>query len=136
MKFRDFFIISTTNMSISPNKKDFLCYIAGGLSTLMDSSVISEEIYNSQDDDIEMFIKHELLDGSSFSEIKFCEVIKTINDGTLKELLKYFDDRDIDISRTYIESCLVPTDLPEELQKFTECIDYKEIHSFEDFLEL
>ena len=136
MKFRDFFIISTTNMSISPNKKDFLCYIAGGLSTLMDSSMISEEIYNSQDDDIEMFIKHELLDGSSFSEIKFCKVIKTINDGTLKELLKYFDDRDIDISRTYIESCLVPTDLPEELHKFTECIDYKEIHSFEDFLEL
>jgi len=44
-------------MSISPNKKDFICYIAGGLSTLMNSSMISDEIYTSQDDDIEVYIK-------------------------------------------------------------------------------
>jgi len=123
-------------MSISPNKKDFLCYIAGGLSTLMNSSMVSDEIYTSQDDDIEMFIKHELLDGSSFSEIKFCEAMDTIDDQTLKELLQYFDDRDMNISQTYIESCLVPTDLPEILQSFTESIDYKETETFRDFLEL
>jgi len=102
----------------------------------MDCSMISDEIYTSQDDDIEIFIKHELLDGSSFSEIKFCEAMNTIDDQTLKELLKYFDDRDMDISRSYIESCLVPNDLPEELQSFTESIDYKDIQTFEDFLEL
>jgi len=123
-------------MSISPNKKEFLCYIAGGISTLMNSSMISDEIYNSQDDDIEMFIKHKLLDGSSFSEIKFSEAIDTIDDGTLKELLKYFDDRDINISRVYIESSLLPTDLPEELRSFADSIDYKEIQTFEDFVEL
>jgi hypothetical protein len=60
----------------------------------------------------------------------------TIDDGTLKELLKYFDDRDMNISQVYIESCLVPSDLPEELKKFTESIDYKEIQTFADFLEL
>ena len=123
-------------MSISHNKKEFLCYIAGGLSTLMDSSMLSDEIYTGQDDDIEMFIKHELLDGSSFSEIKFCEAMDTIDDGTLKELLKYFDDRDMNISQTYIESCLVPGDLPLTLQSFTESIHYKDISTFEEFLEL
>jgi len=40
------------------------------------------------------------------------------------------------ISHAYIESCLVPNDLPEELQKFAESIDYKEIQTFTDFLEL
>ena len=123
-------------MSISHNKKEFLCYIAGGLSTRMDSSMLSDEIYTGQDDDIEMFIKHELLDGSSFSEIKFCQVMNTIDDGTLMELLKYFDDRDMNISQTYIESCLVPNDLPLTLQSFAESIHYKDISTFEEFLEL
>jgi len=136
MKFHYFLIISTTNMSISPNKKEFLCYIAGGLSTLMNCSTRSDEIYTSQDDDIEMYIKDNILEGSSFCENRFCQVMKTIDDGTLKELLKYFDDRDMDISQTYIESCLVPGDLPEDLQSFTESIDYKETCTFEDFLEL
>ena len=123
-------------MSISPNKKDFLCYIAGGLSTLMNCSMLSDEIYTSQDDDIEMYTKDNILSGSSFCEIRFCEAIDTIDDQTLKELLMYFDDRDMNISQAYIESCLVPNDLPEELQKFAEAIDYKEICTFEDFLEL
>ena len=124
-------------MSISPNKKEFLCYIAGGLSTLMNSSMISDEIYNNQDDDdIEVYIKDNFLEGSTFHEDSFCGVMKHIDDGTLKELLKYFDDRDMNISRAYIESCLVPSDLPEELISFADSIDYKEVHTFEDFLEL
>jgi hypothetical protein len=123
-------------MSISPNKKQFLCYIAGGFSTLMNGSMCSDEIYTSQDDDNEVYIKDNILRGSSFCEDRFCEAMDTIDDGTLKELLKYFDDRDMDISQVYIESCLVPSDLPEELKKFTESIDYKEIQTFADFLEL
>ena len=136
MKFHDFIIISTTNMSITPNKKEFLCHIAGGLSTLMNGSMLADEIYTSQDDDIEVYIKDNFLEGSTFYEDSFYGVMETIDDQTLKELLKYFDDRDMDISRAYIESCLVPSDLPEELQKFAEAIDYKEICTFEDFLEL
>ena len=123
-------------MSISPNKKDFLCYIAGGFSTLMNGSMCSDEIYTSQDDDNEVYIKDNILRGSSFCEDRFCEAMDTIDDGTLKELLKYFDDRDMNISQVYIESCLIPSDLPEELQKFAEAIDYKEIYTFEDFLEI
>jgi hypothetical protein len=123
-------------MSISPNKKEFLCYIAGGFSTLMNGSMCSDEIYTSQDDDNEVYIKDNILRGSSFCEDRFCEAMDTIDDGTLKELLTYFDSRDMNISQVYIESCLVPSDLPEELKKFTESIDYKEIQTFADFLEL
>ncbi len=136
MKFRDFLIISTTNMSLTPNKKEFLCYIAGGLSTLMNGSMLADEIYTSQDDDIEVYINDNILDGSSFSENKFCKAMETIDKGTLVELLTYFDSRDMSISHAYIESCLVPNDLPEELQGFAESIDYKEIQTFYDFLEL
>jgi hypothetical protein len=123
-------------MSISPNKKEFLCYIAGGFSTLMNGSMCSDEIYTSQDDDNEVYIKDNILRGSSFCEDRFCEAMDTIDDGTLKELLKYFDDRDMNISQVYIDSCLVPSDLPEQLQKFAESIDYREIQTFADFLEL
>jgi hypothetical protein len=62
--------------------------------------------------------------------------METIDKGTLVELLTYFDSRDMSISHAYIESCLVLNDLPEELQKFAESIDYKEIQTFYDFLEL
>jgi hypothetical protein len=102
----------------------------------MNSSMLADEIYTSQDDDIEVYIKDNFLDGSSFSEDSFCGVMEQIEDQTLKELLQYFDDRDMNISQVYIESCLVPTDLPENLRKFAESIDYKEIHTFQDFLEL
>ena len=123
-------------MSITPNKKEFLCYISGGLSVLMNSSMLSDEIYADQDDDNEVYIYDNFLEGPTFYEDSFCGVMEDIDDQTLRELLKYFDDRDINISRAYIESCLVPGDLPEELRGFAESIDYKEICTFEDFLEL
>ena len=130
-------------MSITPEKKEFLKYIAGGLSTLMNGSMLAEEIYTSyynipdeMVDPTELYINDNILDGSSFSENRFCKAMETIDKGTLWELLTYFDSRDMNISQVYIESCLVPSDLPEELQKFTESIDYKEIQTFSDFLEL
>ena len=136
-KFRDFLIISTTNMSISPYKKDFLCCcIAPGLNVLMNCSMLSDEIYTSQDDDIEVYIKDNILRGSSFCEIRFCEAMETIDDQTLRELLKYFDDRDMSIARSYFESWSVTSDLPEEIRTFAESIDHKEVETFAEFLEL
>ena len=123
-------------MSITPQKNKFIQYIAGGLSTLMNCSMLADEIYASPDDGLEKYIKDNLLVGSSLCEDRFCQAMETIDDGTLKELLTYFDSRDMNISQVYIESCLVPSDLPEELQKFAESIDYKEIQTFADFLEL
>ena len=121
---------------LTPEKKEFLNYIAGGLSTLMNGSMLADEIYTNQDDDIEVYIRDNFLKGSTFYEDNFCGVMDTIEDETLVELLKYFDDRDMSIARAYIESCLIPNDLPEKLRKFAESIDYKDIETFEDFLEL
>jgi hypothetical protein len=123
-------------MSITSEKKEFIQYIAGGLSTLMNGSMLADEIYTNQDDDIEVYIRDNFLKGSTFYEDNFCGVMDTIEDETLVELLKYFDDRDMSIARAYIESCLIPNDLPEKLRKFAESIDYKDIETFEDFLEL
>ena len=132
-------------MSISPNKKEFICNIAGGLSTLVNGSMLADEIYTKflpwpnkewYDDPTELYINDNILDGSSFSENRFCTAMETIDKGTLWELLTYFDSLDMSISRAYIESCLVLSDLPEELQKFAESIDYREIQTFADFLEL
>jgi hypothetical protein len=145
-KFRDFLIISNqVKMSITPEKKQFIQYIAGGLSTLMNGSMLAEEIYTSNlpwpnkewvEDPTELYINDNILEGSSFSEDKFCKAMETVDEGTLWELLTYFDSRDMSISHAYIESCLVVNDLPEELQGFAESIDYREIETFEDFLEL
>ena len=123
-------------MSITPQKNKFIQYIAGGLSTLMNCSMLADEIYASPDDGLEKYIKDNLLVGSSLCEDRFCEAMETIEDRTLKELLEYFDDRDMDISRAYIESGLVPNDLPENLRKFAESIDYREVQTFAEFLEL
>jgi hypothetical protein len=123
-------------MSITSEKKEFIQYIAGGISTLMNGSMLADEIYTNQDDDIEVYIRDNFLKGSTFYEDNFCGVMDTIEDETLVELLKYFDDRDMSIARAYIESCLIPNDLPEKLRKFAESIDYKDIETFEDFLEL
>ena len=132
-------------MSISPNKKEFICNIAGGLSTLVNGSMLADEIYTNflpwpnkewYDDPTELYIKDNILDGSSFSENRFCRAMETIDKGTLWELLTYFDSLDMSISHAYIESCLVLSDLPEELKKFAESIDYREIQTFADFLEV
>ena len=122
-------------MSITHQKKEFLCYIAGGLSRLMNGSMIADEIYTSYDDDTELYIRDNILDGSSFCENRFCKAMKTIDDGTLVELLTYFEDRDMSLARVYTESCMDRSDFPEELQGFAECIDLGVLNTFTHFLE-
>src|SRR5210317_1369476 len=73
-------------MKISTEKRDFLKCISSGLAVLVDCSMLSEEIYVTQEDEIEVFIKNNLLDGSSFSEEKFDALMDTIDDSTLEEL--------------------------------------------------
>ncbi len=133
-KLRDF--QTQHNMSITPQKKEFLQHIAGGLSTLVNCSMLADEIYTLPDDGLEKYIKDNMLVGSSFSDGMFCDAIETIEDQTLAELLKYFDDKDMSIANAFIESCLTLDDLPPELHKFQECIDFGEVNTFEDFLEL
>ena len=114
-------------MSITQEKKAFIKAISGGLGTLMDCSCTSEEIYLSPDNHIECFIHDNLLDGSSFSPDLFCNVIDTTNDETLFDLLYYFDSIDMNLQRSYFESCIPHGE-------FTELVEGSEIETFEDFI--
>ena len=126
---------------LTPEKKEFLNYIAGGLSTLMNGSMLAEEIYTSYRnipdemvDPTELYINDNILDGSSFCEDKFCKAMETIDKGTTWELFTYFDSRDMPISRAYTESCV--GNLPEELEKFVECADFEKFLNFNNPVEL
>tara|TARA_Y100000389_G_scaffold199454_1_gene237866 strand:+ start:1031 stop:1384 length:354 start_codon:yes stop_codon:yes gene_type:complete len=115
-------------MKISTEKRDFLKRISNGLAVLMDCSMLSDEIYVTQEDEIEVFIKNNLLDGSSFSEEKFDALMDTIDDTTLEELLEFFDDRDMGLHNAYHESCIPCDDL------FSAGVELGELYSFSDLL--
>tara|TARA_B110000858_G_scaffold141046_1_gene160096 strand:+ start:282 stop:689 length:408 start_codon:yes stop_codon:yes gene_type:complete len=128
---------------LTPEKKEFLNYVAGGVSVLMNDSMLAEEIYTSflpwpnkewYEDPTEKYIYDNILDGASFSEDKFCKAMETIDKGTTWELFTYFDSRDMPISRAYTESCVV--NLPESLEKFVECADFEKFLNFNNPVEL
>ena len=122
-------------MSAIPDKRDFLCEVAGGIEVLMNCTCLSDEIYVSQDEDIEVYIKNNILEGSSFSTEKFCDAMQTIDDKTMRDLLYYFEDRDMSMVEAYSESCLGLDDLPQELTDIAEAILDQDIVTFTDFLE-
>ena len=121
---------------VTPEKKEFIRFIGAGLGTLMNCSMVSDEIYIGQDDDNETYIKDNILVGSSFCANRFSDAMDTIDDETLDKLLKYFDGIDMPIARAYNESCIPHSDLPEDLRRFAESIVNTEIQTFEDFLKL
>ena len=124
-----------TNMPITHNKRNFLCEIAGGIDVFMNCTYLSDEIHAGQDEDIEVYIKNNILDGSSFCEEKFCKAMQSIDDKTLRDLLYYFEDRDLSMAEAYNDSCLGLNDLPPELTDIAEAILDQDIVTFTDFLE-
>ena len=117
-------------MSITRDKKNFLSHISAGIEVAMTCSYLSDEIYLHQDEDIEVYIKNTILEGPednpfhrpTFSVEKFCKAMETIDDQTLRELLKYLDERDITMFRAYTESCIVPKDFPQDLADIAETV--------------
>ena len=122
-------------MSAIAGKKDFLCEVVGGIEVFMNCTCLSEEIHAGQDEDIEVYIKNNILEGSSFSADKFCKAMQTIDDKTLRDLLYYFEDRDMSMVEAFNESCLGLDDLPQELTDIAEAILDQDIVTFTDFLE-
>jgi hypothetical protein len=122
-------------MSAIPNKRDFLCEVAGGIEVFMNCTCLSDEIHTGQDEDIEVYIKDNILEGSSFSTEKFCKAMQTIDYKTLRDLLYYFEDRDMSMVEVFNESCLGLDDLPPELTDIAEAILDQDIVTFTDFLE-
>ena len=122
-------------MSAIAGKKDFLCEVVGGIEVFMNCTCLSEEIHAGQDEDIEVYIKNNILEGSSFSADKFCKAMQTIDDKTLRDLLYYFEDRDMSMVEAFNESCLGLDDLPQELTDIAEAILDQDIVTFTEFLE-
>lgn len=118
-------------MKISAEKREFLKRISCGLGVFMDCSMMSEEIYAAQDDEIELYIKNNLLSGSSFDDKKFDALVNTMDDSILEKLLEFFDDRDMGLHNAYHESCILCED-----DYFSMAIEQGEIYSFSDFLVL
>ena len=122
-------------MSAIAGKREFLCEVAGGIEVFMNCTYLSDEIHAGQDDDIEVYIKNNILDGSSFCCEKFCKAMQTIDYKTLRDLLYYFEDRDMSMVEVFNESCLGLDDLPPELTDIAEAILDQDIVTFTDFLE-
>ena len=122
-------------MSAIAGKREFLCEVVGGIEVFMNCTYLSDEIHAGQDEDIEVYIKNNILDGPSFSDEKFCKAMQTIDDKTLRDLLYYFEDRDMSMVEVYNESCLGLDDLPQELTDIAEAILDQDIITFTDFLE-
>ena len=122
-------------MSAIAGKREFLCEVAGGIEVFMNRTYLSDEIHAGQDEDIEVYIKNNILDGPSFCDEKFCKAMQTIDDKTLRDLLYYFEDRDMSMVEVFNESCLGLDDLPQELTDIAEAILDQDIITFTDFLE-
>jgi predicted glycosyltransferase len=93
-------------MPLTPEKKEFLKKISGGLRVLMSCSYKAHEIATDPECPIEEFIRDNLITNGQFSEAKFDTVVDTARDEDLVKLLKYFDDMDMYMKRVYYEASL------------------------------
>ena len=114
-------------MPLTPEKKQFLKKIGGGLRVLMSCSYKADEIATDPDCPVEEFIRDNLITQGQFSEAKFDTVVDTARDEDLVKLLKYFDDTDMYMKRVYYEASL-PTD-----DEYASLIDNGTLVTFKDF---
>jgi hypothetical protein len=97
-------------MPLTPEKRQFLKKISGGLRILMSCSYKADEITADPECPIEEFIKDNLLTHGHFSEAKFDTVVDTACDEDLVKLLGYFDNIDMYMKRVYYEASLPTSD--------------------------
>ena len=116
-------------MSLTPEKRQFLKKISGGLHLLMTCSYTAHEIAIDPECPIEEFIKDNLLTRGQFSEAKFGTVVDTACDEDLVKLLRYFDNIDMYMKRVYYEASLPTSD-----DEYARLIDNGELVTFDDFI--
>ena len=105
-KSRDVITFSSSKMPLTPEKKEFLKKISGGLRVLMSCSYKADEIATNPECPIEEFIRDNLITHGQFSEAKFDTVVDTARDEDLVKLLNYFDDMDMYMKRVYYEASM------------------------------
>ena len=114
-------------MPLTPEKRQFLKKISGGLHLLMTCSFTAHEISINPECPIEEFIRDNLLTGGQFSQAKFDTVVDTACDEDLVKLLRYFDSIDMYMKRVYYEASLPMDD------EYGYLIDNGTLVTFDDF---
>lgn len=121
------------------DKKAFIKKLAHGVRDLMDFSQNVKRIGNDPQNDIEKFIKKQLLNRNrdetyEFSVGKFRIAIDMLNDDFLFTLLTYFDSLGINIDRVYTLASPNPLLLAKIEREYIKLINDGEIKTFYDLL--
>ena len=93
-------------MPLTPEKRQFLKKISGGLRVLMSCSYKADDIATDPECPVEEFIRDNLMTHGQFSEAKFNTMMDTARDEDIVKLLRYFDDMDMYMKRVYHEASL------------------------------
>lgn len=130
-------------MFITPQKREFIKKIGGGLHVLMTCSYKADEIGVKPECSVEKFIRDRLITRNTsvsnaprfwFSEAKFKTTMDITPVEDLIALLKYFDDIDMYMRRVYYESSLSVKSLSDEDMKFASLIENEKLITFEDLI--
>jgi hypothetical protein len=130
-------------MIITPEKRQFLKKISGGLHVLMSSSCKADEIGTHPDCPIEEIIREDFIIHSNtaangerywFDDGKFNNSVDFISDENLGILLKYFDDIDMYMKRVFYEACPSNSSMSDTDFKIASLIHTGELVTFEDLL--
>lgn len=121
------------------DKKAFIKKLAHGVRDLMDFSQCVKRIGNDPQNDIEKFIKKQLLNRNrdetyEFSVGKFRIAIDMLNDDFLFTLLTYFDSLGINIDRAYTLASPNPLLLTKIEREYIKLINDGEIKTFYDLM--
>ena len=128
---------------ITPEQKAFIKKVAPGIHLYMAAGDRTVKISENPKNEIELFIKKNLLNHEKnrvrttrlwFCENTFQQVVDTLIDEKLKDLLYYFDAHDMPLCDVYVESCLCPSDLSETEIRWSERLMDGSTVTFEEFL--
>lgn len=132
-------------MSITPQKREFIKKIGGGLHVLMTCSYKADEIGAKPECPVEEFIRDKLITRNMsvsnasrywFSEAKFDMMVDIMSDEDLVRLLNYFDDIDMYMKRVYYEANMSMNSMSDEDMKFASLIENGHLTTFEDFVSV
>lgn len=126
-------------MSITKEQKEFIKKVAPGIDVYMSTCRVADAIWTNPITDVELYIEEHLLEYKEkaiFSEEKFRRAVDILSDEKLKDLLLYFDKKDMPLCDMYIESCLATNDFTTVEGVWEQSIMDGNLHTFEDFLNL
>lgn len=126
-----------SSFAVSREKRAFIKKVAPGISTCMAVSYKADEIAAAPEDEIELYIRNNLLVFETgrwwFSDSKFIRAVDTLSGEKLTELLVYLDDIDMNLYAVYRESCL-------EWSKidcvYDELVETERLITFEELLKM